>query len=36
MHSMKEEIVIADQVVGIQVEVHFIRISEMISRRITK
>lgn len=36
MHSVKEEIVIADQVVGIQVEIHFIRISEMISRRITK
>ncbi len=36
MHSLREEIAIADQVAGTQVEAHFIRISEVIIRELIK
>lgn len=36
MHSLREEIAIADQVAGIQVEAHFIKILEVIIRELIK
>ncbi len=36
MHSLREETAIADQVAGIQVEAHFIKISEVIIRELIK